>query len=449
MDKGERLRRLQTYRDLLERQDKVLEKSKAVAVNTAVVSSLIGEYQRIEADFPDLIPGLVEDLRGVSFTTVDIRLQIARALASINSAIDEIARSGQRLITGRSVFIGHGRSLVWMQLKQFLSERLHLHCDEFNKESTAGIATVNRLKQMLDDAAFAFLIMTGEDVYGDDTVHARENVIHEVGLFQGHLGFERAIILLEDGCTEFSNIHGLTQIRFPKGDIGAKFEEIRMVLEREGLIAADQRDAGSPKKPIIRLTARPGPPLPTRTLPGPNPDPTRAALDALNARLRELAESHSAIWVEPMVPARENRVFYVRQASGEKTVVESSNGLTVEIPTTRMEELLPATSSARPQLFVSGRVQWLTQAELWRFFPERPEGPNAELGVFRTSSPVDPRAKEVANTLQARGLRCGWINEPDLAQRRAEGWEIVYDDDGRYFRSRDSPHDQILITRQS
>ena len=64
---------------------------------------------------------------------------------------------------------------------------------------------------MLDRALFAFLVMTGEDQHGDGTTHARENVIHEAGLFQGRLGFEKAIILLEEGCAEFSNIHGLTK----------------------------------------------------------------------------------------------------------------------------------------------------------------------------------------------------------------------------------------------
>ena len=62
--------------------------------------------------------------------------------------------------------------------------------------------------------------------------------MHEVGLFQGKLGFSRAIVLLEEGCEEFSNIHGLGQIRFPKGNIAAKFEDIRAVLEREELVEA-------------------------------------------------------------------------------------------------------------------------------------------------------------------------------------------------------------------
>ena len=38
------------------------------------------------------------------------------------------------------------------------------------------------------------------------------NVIHEVGLFQGRLGANKAIILLEDGCEEFSNIQGLVRM---------------------------------------------------------------------------------------------------------------------------------------------------------------------------------------------------------------------------------------------
>jgi predicted nucleotide-binding protein len=78
--------------------------------------------------------------------------------------------------------------------------------------------------------------MTGEDEQVDGKLRARENVVHEVGLFQGRLGFGRAIIVLEEDCEEFSNIHGLGQIRFPKGNLKAVFEDIRAVLEREGLV---------------------------------------------------------------------------------------------------------------------------------------------------------------------------------------------------------------------
>jgi predicted nucleotide-binding protein len=90
---------------------------------------------------------------------------------------------------------------------------------------------------MLDEAGFAFLVLTGEDLGEAGESRPRENVIHEVGLFQGRLGFNRAIVLQEDGCSTFSNIHGLTVIRFRKDDLFSCSERIRDVLQREGLIA--------------------------------------------------------------------------------------------------------------------------------------------------------------------------------------------------------------------
>ena len=151
---------------------------------------------------------------------------------------DRIARptSTRQSPNGTKVFIGHGGSPVWLALKLFLIERLGVECDDFNAEAVAGISTTARLQEMLECARLAFLIMTGEDHHVDGAPHARENVIHEAGLFQGRLGFEKAIILLEQGCTEFSNIHGLSTIHFPKGNLEPAYENIRRVLEREGVI---------------------------------------------------------------------------------------------------------------------------------------------------------------------------------------------------------------------
>jgi predicted nucleotide-binding protein len=154
---------------------------------------------------------------------------------------------------GQKIFIGHGHSLVWLELKSFLQDDLHLPIDEFNRLSTAGLATSNRLEQMLGDAAFAFLILTAEDESTDGKLHARENVVHEAGLFQGRLGFEKAILLLEEKCEKFSNIDGLGHIAFPTGKIRAAFEDIRSVLKREGLIASDSPSSAGPPERKGRL----------------------------------------------------------------------------------------------------------------------------------------------------------------------------------------------------
>lgn len=164
--------------------------------------------------------------------------QIARRAGS--HLARQSRRSARSKEIGTNVFIGHGRSSDWRDLKDFIQDRLNLPWDEFNRVPVAGITNIARLSEMLDASAIAFLVMTGEDEQAGGKLHARMNVVHEAGLFQGRLGFTRAIVLIEEGCEEFSNIQGLGQIRFPKSNIKAAFEEIRQVLEREGILEPGQ-----------------------------------------------------------------------------------------------------------------------------------------------------------------------------------------------------------------
>jgi predicted nucleotide-binding protein len=183
----------------------------------------------------DSIAALVFSLR----QPMEACRHLAQECRKAGSHLARVKRKTARsLEVGTNVFIGHGASHAWRDLKDFVKDRLKLPYDEFNRLPVAGVTNVDRLKQMLDSAAIAFLVMTGEDEQADGTRRARMNVIHEAGLFQGRLGFGRAIVLLEEGCEPFSNIEGLGQIRFPKGNIAAKFEDIRLVLEREGILAA-------------------------------------------------------------------------------------------------------------------------------------------------------------------------------------------------------------------
>lgn len=187
-----------------------------------------------------LIPVLADNLEskelpkyfnGDSSSFIDIRNMGEK------DAADKVAAFiSSMTISNKSIFIGHGRSSAWKELKEILQARLNLSCIEFNSEPQEGKSTKEVLLSMLENSKFAFLVMTPKDERPDKTFHARENVVHEVGLFQGKLGFEKAIILLEAGCEEFSNIHGLTQIRFSQGNLDAVYLKIEDVLSREGII---------------------------------------------------------------------------------------------------------------------------------------------------------------------------------------------------------------------
>lgn len=137
----------------------------------------------------------------------------------------------------KAIFVGHGHNPLWGQVVNFLRD--NLKCPNviyFEKESRSGQHIGEILKGFTDEAKFAVIIMTAEDETIEDKIRARQNVIHEIGFFQGKLGFEKVAILKEDIVESFSNIDGFQYIEFSKNNIKQTFFELQEMLKREKLI---------------------------------------------------------------------------------------------------------------------------------------------------------------------------------------------------------------------
>jgi predicted nucleotide-binding protein len=131
------------------------------------------------------------------------------------------------------IFIGHGQSKLWRDLKDHLADHHGYKVLAYESGARAGHAIRDVIEDLLDQSSFAILVMTGDDEMPDGSFRARQNVVHEIGLFQGRLGFTKAIVLKEEGVEEFSNIHGVHQIRFARGNIKETFGEVLATLRRE------------------------------------------------------------------------------------------------------------------------------------------------------------------------------------------------------------------------
>jgi predicted nucleotide-binding protein len=132
-----------------------------------------------------------------------------------------------------TVFVGHGRSPLWRDLKDHLHEHHGYAVEAYEIGARAGHAIRDILEDMLKRSSFALLVLTAEDQTAEGSLRARQNVVHELGLFQGRLGFSRAIVLLEEGTEEFTNIEGIQQIRFSRGNIREVFGDVLATLRRE------------------------------------------------------------------------------------------------------------------------------------------------------------------------------------------------------------------------
>jgi predicted nucleotide-binding protein len=136
----------------------------------------------------------------------------------------------------QTIFIGHGRSKLWARLKIFLEDELKLNVVYYESESRVGESIIPVLEKMLSQATFAILILTAEDETKEGKNRARQNVVHEAGLFQGKLGFKKAIVLRQDGIEDLTNLDGLQYIGFSNENIEQTFYDLQRVLKREGII---------------------------------------------------------------------------------------------------------------------------------------------------------------------------------------------------------------------
>lgn len=134
------------------------------------------------------------------------------------------------------VFIGHGRSPLWARVQIFLEKELGLTAFSYESETHVGESIGPVLEGMANQSDFAILILTAEDETAVGAKRARQNVVHEAGLFQGKLGFRKAVLLLQEGLEGFTNIDGLQTIFFSGDRIDHTFFELQRVLKREKII---------------------------------------------------------------------------------------------------------------------------------------------------------------------------------------------------------------------
>ena len=123
------------------------------------------------------LPPHIEILAEV--TAIERSFNICKVAADIaTKAASHLERKSRKKIVadrvGTNVFIGHGRSAVWRELKDFVQDRLGLPWDEFNRVPVAGVTNIARLSEMLDAAAIALLVKTAEDEMAEPNVRREQ-----------------------------------------------------------------------------------------------------------------------------------------------------------------------------------------------------------------------------------------------------------------------------------
>lgn len=130
-----------------------------------------------------------------------------------------------------SIFISHGHAdILKYQLKEFIREKLGKNPIVLSEQPNNGMTIVEKLELASEKCNKAIILLTADDRMPDGNMRGRQNVIHEIGFFQGKYGRKNVILLCEDGVEPFSNISGIVYIRFDRNHFQEIFESLRSEL---------------------------------------------------------------------------------------------------------------------------------------------------------------------------------------------------------------------------
>jgi hypothetical protein len=145
-----------------------------------------------------------------------------------------------RRFGGDGVFISHGGHADWHSVKHFLESELRLPVLHFEAESWGGRPVTDALTKYLDTCGYAICVLTAEDRNPGGVRMARQNVLHEVGLFQGRYGFDRVVVIADQACDYVPHAAVGSVLRYRK-NVAEVFGDLEMTLREKGLVggAAD------------------------------------------------------------------------------------------------------------------------------------------------------------------------------------------------------------------
>jgi sugar/nucleoside kinase (ribokinase family) len=162
--------------------------------------------------------------------------QFAKVTRDFIRTLDAERRSATHL-TG--IFISHGTNPEWFAVQRFLEDRFDSPVHSFESAPWGGREISEAITKYLERCGLSVCVLTAEDFTGDGRKFARQNVIHEVGLFQGQHGFDSVVLLVEEGCDFVPQAAAAYTIYFPQNRIHRAFYQLAEIIKSHGFPAKD------------------------------------------------------------------------------------------------------------------------------------------------------------------------------------------------------------------
>jgi hypothetical protein len=153
--------------------------------------------------------------------------------------------------------------------------------------------------------------------------------------------------------------------------------------------------------------------------------------------------------VRPAIPrSAEEEEYRVKQVDSDRVWIQKhSSDPPLSIASSAVAQVDCSSDQTPSMVVLKGRMQWITASEQWALLPEQPPS-DSEFGLDKLANPDDPQVIHFVNQLREKGYSPWWVPKDSMHELLAQGAEIIYDKDGRYFRARDQRSEWILLGKR-
>jgi uncharacterized protein DUF4062 len=270
----------------------------------------------------------------------------------------------------------------------------YLRAWDFSREPAAPGPLQDSYLRHVDDCAL-FMAVIGAEIRDavENELHRAQETGREVLIFRKRVvePSSRLKAFLGDADVKYASFESLDELRY----------QVREALDDfiAHLLTQRSRPAGPPN-PILR-------------------------------QLRSWARGKESVQVGPAIPrGREHDVLIVEEANVETVQLHKNSGETIWIAISQISSVRAKTPSAPGKILLRGRLQWMSVRARWAGLDEPP---TTEYGVPKSAGAADPRITDIQRLCAERGYSVSFASETHLPNLLARGYDIFYDEDGRYF----------------
>jgi len=151
------------------------------------------------------------------------------------SSLEKLTRISSSRIENNTIFISHGQNDFYREINNYLVNEYKLPTVYDERDFLKGNTYIENIEMLVNDSSYGLVVLTKDDEFEKEKWRARQNVIHELGIFQNAFGRTNTLVLKEEGVDFPTNLNGMNEYQINLNNHADIYNKIGSWLRQRGI----------------------------------------------------------------------------------------------------------------------------------------------------------------------------------------------------------------------